>query len=251
MPVIMTAFDAIPQCRTLANGAALWFARADLKMRLLCTLLLFLAAALPCATADEWISEQYRCALTIPTQESWTQALRQPLAAGEVIFHATSMVSSQGIMITFLPDMPSSDIRNPAVQKRITELLEAQGWKIETSSQIVWKKRPFVQFITQRRDVVAGKLVGVSRVTPRGRDLYVITAYGKGEADRAEDAEFMRVMETFRFIEQTMVIVDHPTGPPAKFYRLAMLGTGGALAVLLAALAVILFRSRHGTEDRA
>ena len=177
--------------------------------------------------------------------------MRQPLASGEVIFHAASMVSSQGIMITYLPDMPSSDIRNPAVLKRITELLEAQGWKIETSSEIVWKQRPFVQFITQRRDVVSGKLTGISRVTPRGRNLYVITAYGKGEADRAEDAEFMRVMETFRFIEQTMVIVDHPTGPPAKFYRFAMFGTASALAVLLAGLAVVLFLSRHGTEEPA
>ena len=224
---------------------------ADLKIRLLCTLLLFFTAGLRCATADEWISEEYRCALTIPSQESWTWALRQPLPNGEVIFHATSMVSSQGIMVTYLPDMPSSDIRNPSVLKRITELIEAQGWKIESSSQIVWKKRPFVQFITQRRDVVAGKLVGISRVTPRGRNLYVITAYGKGEADRAEDPEFMRVMETFRFIDPTMAIVEHPTGPSARVYRIAMLAIDGALAVLLAAWGVLLFRSRQVTEERA
>ena len=206
---------------------------------------------LPRASADEWISEEYRCALTIPTQESWTKAIRQALANGEVIFNAASMVSSQGIMITYVPDMPSSDIRNPAVVKRIKELLEAQGWGIELSSEIVWKKRPFLQFITQRRDVVAGKLLGISRVTMRGRNMYVITAYGKGEADRAEDPEFMRVMETFRFIEQPMVIVDHPEGPSEKTYRLAMLGSGAAAVLLLVAFGVTLFISRHGGEERA
>ena len=222
-----------------------------MKTRLLCTLLL-LATTLPRATADEWISEEYRCALTIPTQESWTAAIRQFLPSGEVIFHAASMVSNQGIMITHVPDMPSSDIRNPAVMKRVRELLEAQGWSIEGEpKRIERKKQPFIQYITQRRDVVAGKLIGISRVTPRGRSVYVITAYGKGEADRAEDPEFMRVMETFRFIEQPVAIVDHPEGPPAKLYRIAMFGSGGAVVALLAAFAVTVFRSRHGGEDRA
>ena len=215
------------------------------------TLLLLAALTIPRGRADEWISEEYRCALTIPTQESWTAALRQSLPSGEVIFHATSMVSSQGMMITYVPDMPSSDIRNPAVLKRIRDLIEAQGWSIGTSSQLVWKKRPFIQFITERRDVVAGKLTGIARVTPRGRSVYIITAYGKGESDRSRDPEFMRVMETFRFIEQPMAIVDHPEGPSAKLYRIAMLGSGGAAAVLIAAFAVTMFLSRNGGEDRA
>ena len=173
------------------------------------------------------------------------------LANGEVIFNAASMVSSQGLMITYVPDMPSGDIRNPGVVKRIKELLEAQGWSIEMSSEIVWKKRPVLQLITQRRDAVAGKLLGVSRVITRGRNIYVITAYGKGEADRAEDPEFMRVMETFRLIEQPMVIVDHPEGPSGKTYRIAMFGSGAAAVVLLVAFGVTLFISRHGGEDRA
>ena len=213
-------------------------------------MLLFLAITLPRATADEWISEQYHCALTIPTQESWTAALRQPLPSGEVIFHATSMVSSQGIMITYVPDMPSNDIGNPAVMKRLRELLEAQGWTIEASTQIVWKKHPCVQFITQRRDIVSGKLIGVSRVIPRGRTLHVITAYGKGEADRAEDANFMRVMETFRFVDQATVVVDHPT-PSARYYQIAKFGAGIAAALLLCAFAVTMFLTRNGAEDRA
>jgi hypothetical protein len=201
--------------------------------------------------ADEWISEEFRCALTIPTHESWTAALRQPLPVGEVIFHATSMVSSQGIMIAHVPDLPSSDIKKPEVVKRIEALIESQGWTIENSSQIEWKGRPFLQYITQRRDVVAGKLVGVTRVAPRERSLFLITAYGKGEANRADDPQFMRVMETFRFMEQSAAIVDHPTGPSAKIYRIAMLGTGSAAALLLCAFVTMVFRTRHGSEDGA
>ncbi len=222
-----------------------------MKRFLLCALPLIFAATLPRAAADEWISEQYRCALTIPTQESWAAALRQPLPFGEVIFHAASMASNQGIQITYVPEMPSSDIRNPTVLKRISELLEAQGWTVESNSHLVWKNRPYLQYILQRRDAVAGKLIGVSRVTPRGRSLYVITAYGKGEADRAEDAAFMRVMETFRLIEQVAVSTDHPEGPPAKFYKAAMLGTGAAAALLVCAFAGVLFLTRRGEEDRA
>ncbi len=213
--------------------------------------MLSLAAWLPRAAADEWISEEYRCALTIPTKESWIAALKQPLPIGEVILHATSMTSSQGIMITYVPDLPSSDIRKPEVIKRITDLLEAQGWAIESSSKLVWKGLPFVQFIGQRRDVVAGKLVGVTRVTPRGKSLYVVTAYGKGEADRAEDPAFMRVMETFRFIEQTAAIVDKPEGPSAKLYRSAMFGAVTAAALLIGAFFLVAIFVGRVAQDRA
>jgi len=155
-------------------------------------------------------------------------------------------------MITYLPNMPSSDIRNPAVQKRIKELLETQGWTIEGEPKKIERGRqPFLQYITQRQDV-AGKLIGIARVTPRpGKSLYVITAYGKGGADRAEDPDFMRVMETFRFIDQPLPIADHPTGPPAKIYRIAMFGTAGAIALLLFAFAGTWFRVRYGAQYRA
>ncbi len=237
--------------RALANFAAMCFLPAALKTWLRCTLLSLLALALPQLRADDWISEEYRCALTIPTQESWTAALRQPLPAGEVIFHAASMVSNSGMMITILPDMPSSDIRTPAVLKRIDDLLAAQGWTVGSSTPIVWKNRPYLQYVVQRRDVVAGKLTGIVRVTPRGRSMYLITAYGRGEGDHSGDAEFMRVMETFRLTEQPMALVDHPEGPSAKTYRLAMIGTGSAAALLVLAFAAMLFSSRFGGEERA
>ena len=222
-----------------------------MKTRFLCTLLLIFAATHPRAAADEWLSEQYHCALTIPTQESWATATRQPLPVGEVILHAVSMSTSQGIMLTYAPDMPSGELDNPALVKRITEVLESQGWSTEISSRMEWKNRPFIQFIMQRRDVVSGKLIGIARAAMSERNLYIITAYGKGEADRANDAGFMRVMETFRFVDQPTVLMDHPPGPSAKTYRIAMFGAGGGAAILLAAFVVVLFLARQPPEDAA
>ncbi len=216
-----------------------------LNPRILRLLLSALAALSLRVSADEWISEEYRCALTLPTQEPWAPGLRQPLPFGEMIFHSVSMVSQQGIIITFVRDMPSSDIRNPAVVKRVTELIETQGWSVDEPTRIVWKERPFLQFIGYRKSDVAGRLVGVSRVTPRGQNLYIITAYGNGAADRAESAEFMRVMETFRFIDHAIVRDARAAGPPVQALRFAMLGSAGAAALLVLAFGLVFFISHR------
>ncbi len=222
-----------------------------MKTRLACTLLLIFSAILPRAVADEWISEQYRCALTLPTQESWVAATRQQLPVGEVVLNAASMTTSQGIMLTYVEEMPSGDLRNPVLVKRITELLESQGWGIESSSPLTWKERPWIQFIAMRKEVVAGKQIGIARATMRGKSLYVVTAYGKGGANRADDAEFMRVMETFRFVDHPVASVDHPVGPSVKSYRFAMFGAAGAGAMLIVAFGIVILLVRRGAEDRA
>ena len=237
--------------RTLAKGAALWFACADLKTLLLCTLLLIFTTTLPRAAADEWISEQYRCAMTIPTQESWTAGTRQQLPVGEVILNAASMTTNQGVMLTYVEEMPSGDLKNAVLVKRITEVLESQGWSTDSSSPLTWKGRPCIQFIAQRRDIVAGKQLGVARAVMRGRSLYVITAYGKGEANRADDPEFMRVVETFRFVDQPLPSLTDTAKPAEIFFKIAMLGTAGAAVMLIVAYAAMLILSLRAAKERA
>ncbi len=211
--------------------------------------MLIVSALLPRAVADEWISEEYHCALTIPTQESWTAGTRQPLPNGEMIFHAASMSTNRGLMITFVPEMPSGDLNHPALIKRIADLLELQGWSGSSPTRMEWKGQTFLQFIAQRRDVVNGRQLGIMRAALRGKNLYVITAYGKGEADRAEDPEFMRVMESFRFVDHPNFMVDQSVGPSRQTYRLAMLGTASAVAFLLIGLGVtFLLWRRHDRE---
>ena len=235
----------------LANGTTLWFVPPDLKILLSGIVFIGFGAWLPRAIADEWISEKYRCALTIPTQESWTPALIQQLPSGEMIFHAASMTSRQGISISYVPDISFRDINNPTLVKHIQKLLEAQGWAVGSATQLVWNGRPFVQFISRRRDLVEGKILGITRVTLRQSSLYVITAYGKGEANRAEDPEFMRVMETFRLLEGSSAIVNHAEGPLLKQYQLAMLGTVGAAVLLIGAFFAVVIHVRRTAADRA
>ena len=222
-----------------------------MKTLLLCTLLLIFPAILPHASADEWLSEQYHCALTIPTQESWTYGLRQQLPVGEVVLNAISMTTNQGVLLTYVEEMPSGDLKNPVLVKRITEVLESQGWRTESQSPLTWQGRPCIQFIAQRKDIVAGRQVGVARAVMRGRSLYLVTAYGKGNADRAEDSEFMRVVETFRFVDQPLPSQTGSAGPPAIFFKIAMLGAAGAAAMLTLAYAAMLILSLRSAKERA
>lgn len=229
----------IPRCVVICS--------AVLKIRRLCTLLLFLSAMLQRSGADEWISEEHHCAVTIPSQESWIPKLRQDLPFGEIIYHSASMTSSEGIMITVVKDMPTSDIRNPAVVKRINELLESQGWSPDEPKRMEQFKRPFLQFTSFRRDALAGNLVGVTRATPRGPDtLYVVTAYGKGDASRAEEPAFMRVIETFRIVEVQTARTENREGPAPGLYRLAIICTLGAAALLICSYSTVRFFARHG-----
>ncbi len=177
--------------------------------------------------------------------------MRQQLPVGEVILNAASMTTSQGVMLTYVQEMPSGDLKNPALVKRISEVLESQGWRTETSSPLTWKGRACIQFITQRRDLVAGKQIGVARALMRGKSLYVITAYGKGEADRADDPEFMRVAETFRFMEQPLATRTEPMKPSERVFRIAMLGTAGAAAVLILAFVAMSLASLRDAKERA
>lgn len=224
------------------------FCFPGLTTRFLITFLILAAAVLPQASADEWISEQYRCALTIPTSESWTSGIRQSLPSGEVILHAVSMENNQGVMVTFVPEMQSTDLRDPRIERLIQELLILQGWNLESGIEVTWKGRPFLQFIARRKDAISGPMLGVARAAIRAGDLYVVTAYGRGEANRAEDPTFMRVMNTFRFLDRRERNTEKSSGAPHQGYWIALFGSAGAAGLLIAAFAVMIFLTRRGTE---
>ena len=177
--------------------------------------------------------------------------MRQQLPLGEVVLNAASMTTNQGVLLTYVEEMPSGDLKNPVLVKRINEVLESQGWKTESSSPITWQGRPCIQFIAQRKDIVAGKQLGIARAVMRGRSLYVITAYGKGEADRADDPEFMRVVETFRFVDQAVPSPTDSAKPAGIFFEIAMFGTAGAAAMLIIAYAAMLNLSLRATKERS
>jgi len=224
------------------------FFSTRLKTRLLITFLILSATTLHRAMADEWISEQHLCALTIPTHESWTSGMRQKLPAGEVLLHAVSMESSDGVIVTFVPEMPTTDLRDPAMEKQIQELLILQGWTLESGIEVTWQNRKFLQFIAGRKDALFGKQIGVARATIRAGDLFIVTAYGKGDAERANDPRFMRVIDTFHFVERSAMKKDTTPAPSFMHYHIAIVGSAGAAALLIAAFFVTMYRSRQGWE---
>jgi hypothetical protein len=224
------------------------FCWLELKTRIFSTLLLIAVAAPPLATADEWTSDKFLCALTIPTQESWTKGPQQDLPTGEVVFHGVSMQRNEGIVVTFVPEMPSTNLRDPEIERRIQELLILQGWTLESGIEVTWQGRQFLQFISRRRDAISGPMVAVSRATIRAGDLFVITAYGRGEPNRAEDPKFLRIMNTFRFLDRPQRVIEQSTGAELLKYKIALFGSASAAALLMAAFAVTIFRSRHGFE---
>jgi hypothetical protein len=219
-----------------------------LKTLLRITLLLLAAAGLPRAVADDWTSEKHLCALTIPTTESWTAGMKQALPVGEVILHAISMDTNEGIQVTFVPEMPTTELRDPDIEKRIQELLILQGWTLESGLELKWQDRQFLQFVGRRRDAVFGQMVGVSRATIRKGDLYVVTAYARGETSRVNDPKFMRIMNTFHLLDRATPVVAKPSDDQRPMHKFALLGTVGAAGLLLVAFAVMMYRTRHGFE---
>ena len=218
-------------------------------MTRLLLLLLLAAAALHRAGADEWTSEQYHCALTIPTNESWTAGIRQPLPGGKVFFHAISMESGRGIVAAIVPELPSTDLRDPEVLKKVQEAIEAQGWTIDSGLEITWRDRQAAQLIARKKDKIAGNLIGVIRALVRAGDLYVVTAYGKGDASRAEDEDFMRVMNSFRFVERKERDGATTNEINVKFYHGGMIATLVAVVALVGAFAFTMYASREQATE--
>jgi hypothetical protein len=60
----------------------------------------------------------------------------------------------------------------------------------------------------------------------------------------------MRVMESFRFIEKAAVVAEIPA-VSTSLYGVGAIGAGVSAAVLIAAFAVTMFLSRHGSEGQS
>ena len=214
-------------------------------------LIFFSTLGLLPAVAEEWNSERHHCALTFPETESWLPGARQGLPAGEIIFHSNFAQNSEGILVIVVPDQPTSDVGNPAFVKNIGEVLTSIGFAPETFAQLDWLERPSGQFIARRKDAVFGSSVGVARVTVRERTLYIVMAYGKGEANRADDKRFTRVLDTFRFIEKNPAQAIAQADLPASRYRLGAIACGTAAILLAALFCAVMFISARKMEQEA
>lgn len=219
--------------------------------RLFRALIFFSTLGLAPVIADEWISEKYRCAMTFPGSESWLPGTLQGLPAGEIIFHSNFVQNSEGIMVIVVPDQPTSDMSNPAFVRNIGEVLMSVGFATESYKQLDWLERPSGQFIARRKDAVFGSAVGVARATVRERSLYLVMAYGKGEADRADDKRFTRVLESFRFIDSGSNGAVALTARESSRYWIGSVASASAAVFLAALFCAVMFFTRHAPKEEA
>jgi hypothetical protein len=195
--------------------------------------------------AVDWVSARHRCGLKLPEGESWLAGLRQRIPVGEIIFHSNAMRSGEGILVTVVPDLPARELAGPALIKRITETLASEGFTPEEPRQITWMNLPSFEVIARRRDSVFGLVLGVARATLRGTDLFIVMAYGKGEAERSADKYFTRVLDTFHFIDADRVLRNTQVGPSEGSYRAGSIICAVAAALLAALFWVVMSVTRE------
>lgn len=219
--------------------------------RLFRALIFFSTLGLLPAAADEWVSEQYQCALTIPVSESWVPGRQQQLPVGEIIYHSNFAQNNESIIVIVVPNVPTSDMSSQAFVKNMGEVLTSIGFAPEIYTTRVWLERPSGQFIAWRKDAVFGSSVGVARATVRERNLYIVMAYGKGESDRAEDKRFTRVMDTFHFIEKSPAQAAVQSELPAAHYRNGAIACAAAAVLLAALFCAVMFVSARRMQESA
>ncbi len=153
------------------------------------------------ANAEEWRSEQYGCALMLPSNEPWQRGNSVPLPAGEVIYSASNMDSKQSVMVVYIPDLPTNDVRKPAMVERLKGTLASLGFTTTTAMPLERGGLIYMQFTARRTGEGQAKTVCVARATIRQNHAYVVLTFGRGDEDRVNDKDFMRVMETFHFVD--------------------------------------------------
>lgn len=186
------------------------------------------------------VLDTYECALSLPAGEGWQRGYAQKLPEGEMIFSATRPESRQVFAVSLLPDMPSTDITNPGIVARVLETLGALGYKPGTPAFIDWKGQKCVQIFARRDEAAARDFICVVRAVMRGRNIFVVMTVGRGDEDRVKDPLFMRVVESFRFLEAPAHTYSVYSSPFFSLYRISAYTCGGAAVVLVAIFIVIM-----------
>ncbi len=209
---------------------------------------LLLLCLLLTARAEEWRSEQYGCALILPSNEPWQRGNSSPLPAGEVIYSASNMDTKQGLMVVHIPDLPTNDVQMPAMVERLKGTLASLGFATTTAVPLERDGLIYVQFIAQRMGEGQGKIVCVARATIRQAQAYLILTFGRGDEDRVSDKDFMRVMDTFHFVDPTALsAADMPPALDPLFNknRIAYIICFGVAGMAVCGFGVMLLATRR------
>lgn len=212
--------------------------------RIIALLLLIRLAATATLAADH-ISDQHRFTISLPDTESWMRGNVQPLGRdAEIVFSFVNMESREGVTVAMLPKIPTNNIMNQAVISRIIELLTLQGFTVLSHAPRTVNGLEHLEFVGRRTDENGKKIISISRGLLRDGTVYLTTFFGVGDEDRALDASFLRVINTFRLLDDRKAVATPEIDPMFSLYRpsyIACLSAAGVLALLFA---IIMFRTR-------
>lgn len=210
-------------------------------MKRLLTFLLpfFLIAS---ALAEEWRSDEHLCAITLPSSEPWQMGNATRVPAGEMIFSAANMESKQVVSVIVIPDFPTTNVNSQASVARFGEIVTALGFEIKSRTPMEWLGRSFIEITGLRAKDASGEQVLVARATIFQKKAYLVTTFGRGEESRIKDERFMRVIQTFRFMELDEKQQAAPS-PFMRYYRTGYIVCLIVMLVLIAAFAIMYFRT--------
>ena len=236
-----------PLLQTGQTPQRLFSSRSE-KMKQLLSLLLLLALLLH-ARAEEWRSEEYGCVLLMPSNEPWQRGNMTRIPGGEMIFSASNMDDKQNVAVLRIPDQPTNDIEKPAMVQRLKETLAAMGLTVESSAPMPWNGAASMQFIARRGGESQSRIICVVRALLHENQAYMVLVSGRGDENSATNKNFMRVMETFRFLDAAELARIAGDAAPAQDLafqknRLAFKVCLVLAAALVGIFAVMLFGTR-------
>jgi hypothetical protein len=211
-------------------------------MRLFVFLFLALATSL---RADELAFETYSCAITMPEGEEWQRDIPHAIEGGTTIFNVARPQQREVFAICVLNNVPALDLANAGVPSVALRTLGSFGFQSTPPTRITHNDIPYLQFIAKRADLADG--ICVARAALREKTLYLLLMIGRGGPEKAEDQQFLRIMNTFRFLDPASAVPPLSANPLFKKYRLGAYvcaAIAGGLAVLTG-IVLLATRRRH------
>ncbi len=212
-------------------------------MRLFVFLFLALATTL---RADELAFETYSCAITMPEDEEWQRDIPHAIEGGTTIFNVARPQSREVFAICVLPNVPALDLANAGVPSVALRTLGSFGFQSTPPTLITHNNVPYLQFIAKRADLADG--VCIARAALREKTLYLLLMIGRGGAEKADDKQFLRIMNTFHFLDPESAVPPLSANPLFHKYRLGAFtcaAIAGGLGILTATVLLATRRRRH------